>query len=100
VRAPRRLCAGGSCNAAEQRARHAGQGVPTAAPKRSTTPAAPPRPTKQSARQSRHADGGADRQVPDPTGRLQYRVTLSDMSSATALWVSAPTEMWSTPASA
>ena len=46
VRAERRLCAGGSCNAAEQRARHASQGVPTAGPQRSTTPTAPhvPRP--------------------------------------------------------
>jgi predicted short-subunit dehydrogenase-like oxidoreductase (DUF2520 family) len=42
VRAERRLCAGGSSNAAEQRTRHASQGVPTSVPQRSTTPASPP----------------------------------------------------------
>jgi predicted short-subunit dehydrogenase-like oxidoreductase (DUF2520 family) len=42
VRAERRLCAGGSSNAAEQRKRHASQDVPTSGPQRSTTPASPP----------------------------------------------------------
>ena len=41
VRAERRLCAGGSSNAAERRTRHASQGVPTSGPQRSNTPASP-----------------------------------------------------------
>jgi predicted short-subunit dehydrogenase-like oxidoreductase (DUF2520 family) len=41
LRAERRLGAGGSCNAAEPRARHASQGVPTAVPQRSTRPVPP-----------------------------------------------------------
>jgi hypothetical protein len=45
LRAERRLCTGGSSNAAEQRAPSASQGARTPVPERSTSPA-PPHPTE------------------------------------------------------
>jgi len=66
---------------------------------RSAAPRAGERKTRQSGRLDVRA-GAEHLPVPAQCAEPQYRVTFMDMSSASALWVSAPTEMKSTPASA